>query len=102
MGFVLSGLNDAGRNEIKLALLWVAVVGIALALFVWRWAAQLRIVKSAKYERCKVLEEQLGMEQHRKLKYQAGSQTGGYAVLMILFLLAWLVLSSLVVLARSG
>ena len=42
MGFVLSGLNDAGRPEVKVALLSVATVGIALALFVWRWAHQLR------------------------------------------------------------
>lgn len=102
MGFVLSGLNDAGRPAVKTALLSVSVVGIALALFVWCWANQLRRVKVAKYRRCKALEELLGMEQHTALQYAAGSQTWSYAVLMVIFLLAWLVLAVLVACARTG
>lgn len=102
MGFVLSGLHDASSTEAKLALLCVAIVGVILALCIWRWAYQLRGIKVEKYNRCKNLEEQLGMEQHLKLNYSAGSQTKTYAVLMVMFLVAWLVLIVLVICAQGG
>jgi hypothetical protein len=100
MGFVLSGLRDAGNPGVKLTLLSITLVGVALAACVWRWAYQMRCVKVAKYHRCQILEELLGMEQHRKLSYQAGSQTLTYGLLMVLFLLAWVVLFVVIVLAH--
>jgi ABC-type sugar transport system permease subunit len=100
IGFVLSTFRKATTPVVKVALLFVAAVGIALAGCVWRWTYQIRRIKIAKYRRCHVLEELLGMEQHRTAPHVPGSQTRSYAFLMILFLLAWLAVCAVVVFGR--
>lgn len=99
MGFVLSGVDGDPTWTHKVALLGVAVAGVALSLLVWRWVRQLRGLKLAKYERCREIEEVLGMEQHSSLRYRSGSQTREYTLLMLVFLAAWVILAVAVVFA---
>lgn len=92
MGFVLNGVAMASCPMQKIVLIIMSVAGVALSVFVWCCAYQLRGVRTAKYKRCKDLEALLHMKQHSHLPYKAGSQTIGYMIVMILFLLAWLAL----------
>lgn len=99
MGFVLGKMENANRLSEKCPLLFISIVGIILTGCVWRWAYQMRCVKVAKYQRCKVIENILGMEQHSKLVYKAGSQTKTYALSMASFLVAWFVLCVFIIIA---
>lgn len=98
MGFALNGVGADPTRAHKVALLSIAAVGVLLSCLVWRWARQLRRVKLAKYKRCQEIEEECGMTQHA-VKYPAGSQTRDYEVLMVAFLIAWVVLAVVVVIA---
>ena len=99
MGFVINGIDGNPTVEHKIGLLSIAAVGILLACLVWRWARQLRRAKVAKYRRCQEIEKELGMTQHTALQYSPGSQTRDYALLMSVFLTAWVVVAALVVIA---
>lgn len=98
MGLVLGKEDGPHRLAVRLALCSLCLVGIALAALVWRWALQMRAVKIVKYERCKALEALLGMSQHSGLRYPVGAQTKAYALLMLLFLGAWLIVMHAVIL----
>ena len=59
MGFVLGKMDSANTLFAKYPLLLISIVGIALTGCLWRWAYQMRCVKLAKYQRCKVIENLL-------------------------------------------
>lgn len=87
-GFVLGSLD---KSNLRLILIFLSILGIALAIAVWGFALQYNSVKRQKYRRCKEIEELLGMHHHRDLKYAAGSQRIVYGTVTMLFIIVWLI-----------
>ena len=92
MGFVVNGIGTHQPTSHRIALSFIAGAGILLSVFVWIWARQGRLIKNQKYARCKQIERELGMTQHRGVKHPAGYQRFQYSCLMVAFLTAWFVL----------
>jgi hypothetical protein len=67
----------------------ISILGLFLCFSVWIFAILFNDIMSQKYERCKKIEEKLGMEQHTKLKYSSGAQKMIYRFIMSLFILLW-------------
>jgi hypothetical protein len=90
MGFILKSPITLLGVVVSITL---CVLGLILTIFVWSAQRQFRYLRNTKYARCKVIEEELGMEQHLKIKWPAGSQTSIYSIIMVLFLLAWFLIA---------
>lgn len=86
LGFVL---NNISKNSLGITVLLFCLIGIFLILCSWSFARQFRDLRNQKYNRCKQLELELGINQHRMIKYKNGSQTTMYSIIMILFLITW-------------
>ena len=94
LGLVVTAIGM--RNGLKWPITIVAALAILLTLYLWICAQQLRNVKVQKYKRAIEIEKQLGLEQHSKLSYSAGSQTIGYSLIMHLFFAVWFFLIAFV------
>jgi hypothetical protein len=90
LGFLLGRTSDPSSKPIVLLL---SVLGIFLNVKVWIYTYQLASVKIQKYERCKAIERQLGLQQHSTLRYPAGRQKVLYSIVMVLFILVWVVVA---------
>jgi hypothetical protein len=86
-GFVLGNLHN---SDLKIILTLLSILGISLTIAVWRFAFQLNSVMKQKYERCKNIEKQLGMHQHRDLKYSLRTQRIIYGIITVFFVITWL------------
>ena len=88
-GFVLGNLYNTNLTPI---LTLLSVLGITLTIAVWMIALQLNRVVRQKYQRCKIIEEQLGMHQHKDLKYVQRFQRIIYGIITALFIISWLII----------
>jgi hypothetical protein len=91
MGFILKSPMTTLLGVI--VSITLCVLGIILTIFVRSAQRQFRCLRNTKYARCKVIEEELGMEQHLKIKWPAGSQTWKYSIIMVLFLVTWVLVA---------
>jgi NhaP-type Na+/H+ or K+/H+ antiporter len=89
MGFILPVLKEARLGPL---LVLLASLGITLTTHVWVFALQLNALKGRKYMRCRIIEEALGMAQHRSVNWVPRSQSYLYGMLMLFFLGAWIVI----------
>jgi hypothetical protein len=87
LGFILEKLTDTTLRPLITAL---CVLGLVLNVTVWIFALQFNSVKRQKYARCKELEKQLNLSQHRNLRYASGSQRVLYAIVMLIFIFTWI------------
>ena len=87
IGFSLNFLSDP---TFKSLILPIVILGILLTIFLWILQSDFRSIRIQKYERCKKIEEKLGMEQHTKLKYATGIQTKMYKGILIMLILIWI------------
>lgn len=88
MGFTLDHLTKG----FDLLVLYTSILGIVLITFLWFLQSTLRSIKRQKYERCKIIEQKLGMEQHRKLEHPEGRQTKLYRIVLIVSVLFWVLI----------
>jgi len=95
LGFILKSPVTLMGMIVSLTL---CLLGIILITFVWIAQAQWRFVRKQKYDRCKIIEEELGMKQHRETVWPVGSQTRIYRIIMILFVVAWTLVAVSIVL----
>jgi hypothetical protein len=87
LGFTFGQIGKPGLGAL---IIIISFLGISLSVFVWIFALQLNNLKRQKYERCRELEEELGLLQHTNhSKHPRGSQRYLYAVIMALFIAAW-------------
>jgi hypothetical protein len=90
-------MNAVDKESVRCAsgyiglVIFTAIVGIALVIFANGFSRQLASVKCQKYSRCRVIEKRLGMRQHSSLKYEAGSQSQGYAIVTMLLVVLWVI-----------
>jgi len=101
IGFILENLFKTPRIPI---LFFTGILGISLAIFLIVLQKGFREIKRQKYNRCKEIEQELGMEQHVKLKYEEGKQTSLYQKVLVVFIifLAFIVLKSLGIVYIAG
>jgi len=86
LGFVLDGLY----NKLSpLLITLVAIVGIIMTVSSWRFCSLLRTIKIQKYQRCIQLEEILGLQQHRGLRYRPGAHQPYFNSVMVAVLVIW-------------
>jgi hypothetical protein len=88
IGFVLDSIK---KNELRIILILLSVLGIFLVSTMCVIAKSFRKVKQQKYNRCKELERILGFKQHRDLKYPNRIQTFLYYFITIIFLIFWII-----------
>lgn len=88
LGFVLEKLTDPTLRPLITA---VSVLGIVINVTVWIFALQFNSVKRQKYARCKELEKQLNLSQHRNLRYASKSQGILYGIVMLIFIFTWII-----------
>jgi hypothetical protein len=88
LGFVLANLTT---SPLKLVITALSALGLLLCAFVWTAAVQFGSVKSQKYNRCKEIEQLLGLKQHSELQYKSRAQRTLYAVTMSAFVVTWIV-----------
>lgn len=86
LGFVVSSL---GNIRLRIIITALCFLGAFMVAFQWYVQKLSRTVRKQKYDRCKEIEEQLGMSQNRSLKYPAGIQTRLLQMVCLLFLIAW-------------
>lgn len=93
-GLILFGfiLTQLGKPDLRILLTLLSILGLSFVVFAWFSALQFVNIKNQKYARCKDIEETLGMLQHRTLKFPKYFQRVIYAIIMILFIIAWIVL----------
>ncbi|MGO0305045.1 RipA family octameric membrane protein [Endozoicomonas acroporae] len=99
LGFVLSNINE---NSLGIVILLFCLIGIFLILCSWMFSRQFRSIRNQKYVRCKELEEELGLTQHRNIKHKNGSQSLMYSFIMVLFIATWVVVFVKVVASYFG
>ncbi len=90
LGFLLKLTPD---RSYLLIVTMVSILGILLIIKVWSYTFQLAKVKRDKYNRCKEIEEKLGLQQHRTVKWPSGRQKKLHSAVMILFILIWFVVA---------
>lgn len=93
--FILLGflLQQADKPQLKHIVALVSILGVLMNVKVWVFTYQLAAVKKHKYDRCKAIERQLGLEQHSTLVYPSGQQKQFYSVVMIVFIVVWVVVA---------
>ncbi|EMV0269109.1 hypothetical protein ACP43V_13325 [Vibrio genomosp. F10 str. 9ZC157] len=99
LGFVL---NNIAENKLGIVILLFCLIGIFLILCSWLFARQFRSIRNQKYRRCKELERELGLVQHRNIKHKEGSQSAMYSIIMLLFIATWVVVFVKVVAGLFG
>lgn len=87
LGFVLGNLYD---DKLKPVLIMLSVLGLILTVAVWMISLLLNSVMRQKYQRCKNIEEQLDMHQHRDLKYIPKFVRIIYGIITAFFTISWL------------
>jgi hypothetical protein len=92
IGFVLSGLASRHAAHYKIVLYLVIALGMFLTFLVWTWADRASKLKKLKYDRCKEIEQALGMEQHLRVGEARSWQDYAYTILLALLFAAWAVL----------
>lgn len=92
IGFVLSGLASRQAAHYKTVLYLVIALGMFLTFLVWTWANRASKLKKLKYDRCKEIEQALGMKQHLRVGPARRWQDYAYTALLVLLLAAWAVL----------
>lgn len=85
LGFVLENL---GEYNLRPMLTWVSMLNIFLISAIWLFTRQFRSMKNQKYDRCKIIERQLGIRQHLALEH-SGRQKIIYAVLTGVLIFTW-------------
>jgi hypothetical protein len=90
LGFILEHATKPGLKHILLVL---SVLGIVMTVKVWIYTYQLRALKKHKYERCKEIEREIGLQQHITVKWRSGRQWLAYCLVMLLFIIAWVVVA---------
>jgi membrane protein DedA with SNARE-associated domain len=90
LGFLLGRVSDPSLKHIVVL---ISALGILLNVKVWIYTYQLSSVKIQKYDRCKAIERQLGLQQHSTLRYPAGRQKVLYSIVMVLFIILWIVVA---------
>ena len=65
-------LEHATNPDLKFVLLAVSVLGIVMIIKVWVYTWQFRALKRQKYDRCKEIETDVGLEQHSRVKWPSG------------------------------
>ena len=65
------------------------VVGPLLIIFAWSSQSQFRKLKVLAYQRCKVIEEEMGMRHHTAVRHESRSQTVIYGLISAAFLIIW-------------
>jgi hypothetical protein len=73
--------------------LGLCLLGVLLIVFVWCSQRQFRSLKQQKYEHCRAIERQLGMNHHTAVNHPRGSQTRFYGWISAAFLALWLLLA---------
>lgn len=68
----------------------LAAIGIALTVMAWTWSERANKPKVKKYRRCKLLEEQLDLWQHRDVDKGWQGQDWAYRVLVGFLVAGWL------------
>lgn len=86
LGFVMGNVSNCRLRPLLTVL---SVLGVLLVVLQWEVQRWCRIVKNQKYKRCRDIEEQLGMHQHRGLEYPPGRFTLLFRVVSLFFLAAW-------------
>ena len=99
LGFVLQHIDNPQLTHIVLL---VSILGILMNVKVWVYTHQLAAVKNHKYDRCKVIESQLGLKQHSTLDYASGRQKLFYSAVMILFIVVWVFVAATAICMRAG
>jgi len=87
LGFVL---NNIKNPDLRIILTHLSIFGIILAICMYIFALLFNSIIKQKYDRCKKLEDILGFEQHKKLKYPSGVQKSLLIITTIAFVLIWI------------
>jgi hypothetical protein len=88
LGFVIANLSTPLLRPIIIV---VSILGLLLCAYVWLAAIQFRSIRFHKYRRCKEIERMLNLQQHWTLPYRERIQHTFYAIIMLAFMIAWLV-----------
>lgn len=89
-------IDSIEKNNLKGLPIALSLLGLFLCLSVWEFSRQFNDIMRQKYSRCKVIEGELGMEQHCKLSYSSGVQKMIYSFIMSLFIVLWGMILSIV------
>jgi hypothetical protein len=89
IGFVLTALASPEATHFKSVLCLVIVLGMFLTILALTWAERAGERKIEKYNRCKEIEELLGMEQHTRTAERRHWQTWAYRLLVLFFVATW-------------
>jgi hypothetical protein len=91
MGFVLNALTTEGAaHDHWWVLVLIAAIGIFLTVMAWLWSERANALKRLKYARCKELERELGLHQHREVGDPWRGQDWAYRALVGFFVAGWL------------
>ena len=87
LGFVVNNLQR--RNELRVILTILGIVAVLITIAIWINAFLFNSIKRQKYRRCQALEDPLGFEQHRTLRYPQGIQRVVLSIVLAMLLVAW-------------
>ena len=85
-------LDHLGKQDLRFLVSLVALQGMILTVCLGWFQSTLRGIKRQKYDRCKEIEERLGMKQHAQLNYPEGTQTNFFLLVLAMFVLLWLII----------
>ena len=85
-------LDNLANQSLRFLISSIAIFGIILSIFLWKFKYSFKIIKNQKYARCKEIEKNLEMKQHRESKYSERVQTKFYRIILILFILIWIII----------
>lgn len=89
LGFVLNKLSNP---PCKCFIIALCIISIMMYVAVWIFACQFASIKKQKYNRCKEIEKEINLKQHRTLKYRGWIQRAIYGIIMLAFIVFWIVI----------
>jgi hypothetical protein len=91
-GFMLNNIDK--KTDYLCLYVVLSILGVLLIVAVMLFTFQFHSIKCQKYKRCKQIELQLAMHQHRDLKYPLKFQSIFYVIITLLFIVIWIIFLS--------
>ena len=90
LGFIIQSIREPLISPLILVICFVALI---LLVFLFIEYFSFRRIRSFKYERCKQIEEELGLKQHSSLPHTKLLGTISFIVVTVLFSAVWILIT---------
>ncbi len=89
LGFIVKDYTDIKEEPITLL---VSIFALIMIYSLYVFISSFRMFKNESYKRCRIIEKQLGMEQHRRKAKEIGKQTKMMWILLASYFIVFMII----------